>query len=258
MNRHSIAICLALTIGALPLAAQAAPRCVAASGDATTALVELYTSEGCSSCPPADAWLNEAPARRYRPGQVVPLALHVPYWDDLGWKDGLASATYSQRQSWLVARNGRRSVYTPHFFVAGREALNWTGSLDTDIQRVNARPAAARIAVDAAVTAAGEMRVAVDAVAKGEPGRLSLFLAVSQGGLSSAVRAGENRGELLHHEHVARALIGPLDMPGGRLSATRSIAIEPEWPLAQLGVVAFVQDMNTGGVLQAVACRLTE
>lgn len=245
---------------AFPLAAAgafAAPACTAASGAHTTALVELYTSEGCSSCPPADAWLHDAPGARYRPDQLVALALHVPYWDYIGWTDAFAQPAFAQRQSQLVELNGRRTVYTPHFFVSGVALRDWRGKLDAEIAQVNARPAAARIALAARLAQPGVLAVEVDAAAPATAGSPTLFLAVTEGQLASTVSAGENRGATLRHGHVVRSLVGPLAMPGGRIAARRELKLDAGWQVGELGVAAFVQDGRS--VLQAAAtapCRL--
>ena len=117
MNRRINAIlAIALLSPSLSWAA-----CDVKSGPKTTALVELYTSEGCSSCPPADKRLSQFPAHDYSLEQVVPISLHVDYWDDLGWKEPFAQPQFSERQSWLVHANGHKTSFTPHFFVSGRK-----------------------------------------------------------------------------------------------------------------------------------------
>ena len=120
----------------LPLA-HAGGSCQVQSGPTTAALVELYTSEGCSSCPPADDTLR---AIRHSAGPhavVIPLALHVSYWDRIGWKDVFAQKTFDARQSSLVAAVGSKVVYTPQFFVNGREQRNWNMALSGAIGQVD-------------------------------------------------------------------------------------------------------------------------
>jgi hypothetical protein len=250
------AIILVLAGECLAMTLVAAPACTAVSGEKTTALVELYTSEGCSSCPPADAWLRDAPSTRYRPDQLVPLALHVPYWDDLGWKDGFAQAAFAQRQSRLAGMNGHSTVFTPHFFVSGVEKRAWARGLDAEIQRVNQMPAAAHVAVSASMPRPGRLTISSEAKTAVSTEGTSLFLAVTESRLASTVRAGENRGSVLRHDHVVRALIGPLAMPGGNLAEHRDVILEPGWQTTHLGVVAFVQDGRNGRVLQAATCAL--
>ena len=96
--------------------------CDLTSGPKTAALVELYTSEGCSSCPPADKRLSQFPSTQYPYSQVVPISLHVDYWDYIGWREPFAQAQFAERQSWLVRTNGHKTVYTPHFFCLGHRS----------------------------------------------------------------------------------------------------------------------------------------
>jgi len=250
------AIILALAGQFVSIASIAAPTCTATSGEKTTALVELYTSEGCSSCPPADAWLREAPGTQYRPDQLVPLALHVPYWDDLGWKDGFAQATFAQRHSWLVGLNGHRTVFTPHFFVSGVETRAWAQGLDAEVRRLNQLPAAARVAFSALMVRPGILAISSEAKTAGSTDGSSLFLAVTESKLASSVRAGENRGSVLRHDHVVRVLIGPLAMSEGNLAEHREVILDPGWQTSRLNVVAFVQVGRNGRVLQAATCAL--
>ena len=106
----------ALAAVALVIACFATPagaaQCVARSGERTAALVELYTSEGCSSCPPADRWLSNV-GKAFATEQVVPLALHVDYWDYIGWKDRYAQPLFTQRQNGSQRTSGARFAYTP-------------------------------------------------------------------------------------------------------------------------------------------------
>src|SRR4029077_17045378 len=129
MNSRRFAICtlVAASSAALPAAGLAA--CDARSGPKTAALVELYTSEGCSSCPPADRQLSRLRQALDSAAEVVPLALHVGYWDYIGWKDAYAQEAFGERQSWLVHANQQTTVYTPQFFVGGAELRLWRGAL---------------------------------------------------------------------------------------------------------------------------------
>ena len=152
--RVLIAAALAATMPAAHAAA-----CQATSPKNTVALVELYTSQGCSSCPPADRWLSQLPSR-IDSSRAVPLALHVGYWDYIGWKDPFAKREFNDRQSQLAALNGNRTRYTPGVFVQGRET-NWSsGAFDAQLRAVNQRPAAATITLDKVETQGGKVRCA--------------------------------------------------------------------------------------------------
>lgn len=174
-------------------------------------LVELFTSEGCSSCPPADALLSELVRSQPVAGvRIVPLALHVDYWDRLGWKDPFASADFSARQTDYQRGFKRRGGYTPQMIVNGTR--EFVGS--------------DRSAALAAIAAAGRERAGdfsdwLNATA-GDPrlksdDPLELLLAETEDGLHSKVVAGENEGRELLHDGVVRSLrpLAPVPLPAG-------------------------------------------
>jgi hypothetical protein len=248
MNREINAIlAIALLSPTLSWAA-----CDVKTGPRTTALVELYTSEGCSSCPPADQRLSQFPSREYGLGQIVPISLHVDYWDYLGWKEPFAQARFSERQSWLVRTNGHKTVFTPHFFVSGKEVRDWHDDLDDELKRVTAQPARADISIHAESTGPGTLSVAASATGPLSGDQLALFVVLTEDKLTSSVSAGENRGVTLAHDHVVREWIGPIELNGGRVDFKQTVSTRSTWNAAQLGVAAFVQDLRTGQVLQAV------
>jgi hypothetical protein len=231
--------------GAIWLAAQTALAggCTAVSPAHTVALVELYTSEGCSSCPPADAFLSSR--RGLRADQAVLLSMHVDYWNNIGWKDPFSRKIFTERQRWMSDLAHTRTIYTPEFFVAGRELRNWDGGLDDAVKRINATPARAKITIGMAqATAAG---LPVQVKASGQPGA-SLYVALVQSALVSKVGAGENSGRTLRHDFVAREWVTPVLLGSdGKAELTRMLPAG-----AGTGVSAFVQNAQ-GEVLQALA-----
>ena len=247
MNRQINAI-LAMTLLSPTLSWAA---CDVNSGARTTALVELYTSEGCSSCPPADQRLSQLPSREYGLGQIVPISLHVDYWDYLGWKEPFAQPQFSERQSWLVRANGHKTVFTPHFFVAGKEVRDWHGDLDDELKRVIAQPAHADIRIHAESTGPRTLSVAASATAPLPGDHLVFFVVLTEDKLTSSVSAGENRGVTLAHDHVVREWIGPIALNAGHAALKQTVTTRANWNSAQLGIAAFVQDLRTGQVLQA-------
>jgi hypothetical protein len=248
MLRHFAIILSALAA----TAGNAAPACTASSGPHTTALVELYTSEGCSSCPPADDWLSRTGRARRSGSEFVPLALHVPYWDDLGWRDVFAQPAFAARQSRLVAANGHHTSYTPQIFVAGVDVPAWhAGDAEAEIRRIEAQPAAAHITLR---TTASADSLTIDAEAATlDPSRATAFhIAITESGLISTVAAGENRGATLRHDYVLRRLLSALPLKAGRLAERVAIPLDPAWRFDRLDIAAFVDDDATGRVLQAV------
>lgn len=238
---------------ALPAAGFAA--CEARSGPKTAALVELYTSEGCSSCPPADQQLSRLRQVLDPAAEVVPLALHVGYWDYIGWKDPYAQSAFEQRQSWLVHANRNDTVYTPQFFVGGAELRSWRSALADRVRQLNATPAAAAIRLRALVAADGALKIDAEAKAPGAAGPSALYLALAESGLASSVTRGENSGATLRHDHVVRTWIGPVRLVAGTARVQREIALPADWNRARLELLAFVQDERSGGVIQALSAR---
>lgn len=236
-------------------AAAAQQTCVAVSGSQRVALVELYTSEGCSSCPPADRQLSliGAPANTH----VVALALHVNFWDYIGWKDPFARAEFTDRQRWLIGVNGSRTLYTPHFFVGGQEVRD-RAQVGAAIRAASQRAAMARIRLEATHRSQGGLEIRVNAsdAAAGAP--LGLYVAVTESGLSTDVKAGENRGATLQHDHVVRHWLKPVQLRQGAAQVSHVVALSPDQAKKGVNVVAFVQNDRTGEVLQAAsaaACR---
>ena len=254
---HAVTRPLALALVTLVAAAgpaAALAACSARSGPETAALVELYTSEGCSSCPPADAELRRIRAVVGPAAAVVPLALHVDYWDYIGWKDPFSQPAFGKRQRWLVQVNHEDVVYTPHFFVGGVEVGAWQRALPVEVRGRNARPARADIVVKASVAANDKLVVEADAAARGgQAATAALYLAITESGLETKVARGENAGATLAHDHVVREWIGPLPLAEGSVHVRREVALPASWNRAKLDVVGFVENETTGDVLQAVS-----
>ena len=202
--------CLAAAIAIVGLAAGPAhgAACNAKSGPRTVPLVELYTSEGCSSCPPADRWLSATFAKDNAAGAGIALAFHVDYWDRLGWKDRFAAASYTERQYDGMRANRARFVYTPQVLVQGRDFPEWRDRrAATALATAAAKPARADIALEAepqggSIAIRALARVPSPADRKGAV----LYVALADDGLASDVKAGENAGARLVHDHVVRLL----------------------------------------------------
>ncbi|HVE89466.1 MAG TPA: DUF1223 domain-containing protein [Burkholderiaceae bacterium] len=245
VTRAAVAVTIAIT---MPNARAAS--CQATSPKNTVALVELYTSQGCSSCPPADRWLSLLPSR-IDANRAIPLALHVGYWDYIGWKDPFAKREFNDRQSQLAALNRSNTRYTPGVFVQGRET-NWSSSaFDAQLRAVNQKPATATITLDNVETQSGKVRVRAHAelTAPNSSKNPRLIVALVQNGISTKVTAGENRGEMLANDRVTRAWSGPLPL------GTRTVSLEaPPTGARDLALVAFVEDDT--GVLQALQLPL--
>lgn len=228
---------LNLLVAAPLLAAAAlAHACEVRSTALAPTVVELYTSEGCSSCPPADHWLSTLKGRP----DVLPLAFHVNYWDRLGWVDRFASPEATARQYALARATGGDSVHTPQVRVNGRD------------QRAGAAlpaPAASPLSLTL-VREGANVSVSVPAVKSAS--KLEGYWAVVEDGYESRVKAGENAGETLHHDHVVR-LYRPVPAWSAADGLTARLEVSPGVPEHPRRVVFVVTDPATQRPLQAAA-----
>ncbi|WP_105507197.1 thioredoxin family protein [Paraburkholderia sp. BL21I4N1] len=253
-------------LAASGLANAAAAVCSAHSPAHRVALVELYSSEGCNSCPPADNWLSQWKNSGATQG-IVPLALHVDYWNSLGWTDRFSQHRFTERQQTLTDLAGGHTIYTPEIFVSGRELRSWSqrDSFDSRIGKVVAEPAQANVALELNPQAPGAFNVTAQFTSKATDaaGQLNAYVAVYENALSSHVGAGENSGATLHHERVVRQWIGPVPLVGGNARIHRDVRVDASGADAggsadRFGVVAFVENDATGDVLQVAelaACQ---
>jgi hypothetical protein len=170
------------------------------SGEAQTSLIELFTSEGCSSCPPAEKWLSALKSNPDLWRKTVPVAFHVDYWNHLGWRDRFSKPEFTSRQRRYAADWGGDSVYTPGFVVNGREWRDWFSG--------NALPASSKKVGSLRVTFSGDGKVGATFVAEStQPPALALNVALLGNDLESDVKRGENTGRKLRHDFVVLNLI---------------------------------------------------
>ncbi len=207
-------------------------------------LIELFTSEGCSSCPPADSLLAEL--ERTQPVSnvdVVVLSEHVDYWNSLGWKDPFSAKLFSERQERYARQAGSGDIYTPEAVIDGRfstvgsnrqnvlKALKDSGGRAKDELKLSIRRDGDAVLVEGEPTAKGE-----------------LWIAIAQNKAVSRVEHGENGGRTLAHVGVVRSLT--------RVKGNQArIEVDKSWP-ADLDVVAFVQDSSSGRILQLMKQKL--
>lgn len=218
----------------------------AAAAAPARAVVELFTSQGCSSCPPADAFLGELMQR----DDVIALTLPVDYWDYLGWKDTFASPAYSKRQRDYARQRGDRQVYTPQMVVNGRQHV--VGSRRSAVMRViaqeNRRPARDHVTVKLMTGKKSIMVSTGDYAGTGEAPEATIWLLLSTRRETVAVRRGENRGRDLSYYNVVRQMM-PIGTWHGK-------AKEVELPKAELmegydGCTAILQVDGAGAILGA-------
>jgi hypothetical protein len=226
----------------------AAGSCSLQSPAYRMALLELYTSEGCSSCPPADRFISGL-----RNDGAVVLSEHVDYWNYIGWKDPFSSKTFTDRQRWLSDLAGSRTIYTPEIFVGGKEVRDWAGSVAGAVKRINALAAQADISITLGKVGASGLPVEVRASSAYDG---KLYIALVESGVASQVVAGENRGRLLRHDFVVREWLDPVALSGAGTQrgamVSKLLALPAGAATGRLGISAFVQS-DKGQVLQALA-----
>jgi hypothetical protein len=169
------------------------------TGPRKVSLLELYTSEGCSSCPPAESWLSRLNSDSRLWKEFVPVAFHVDYWDDLGWKDRFSKREYTLRQQSYSTAWGTSSVYTPEFVLNGQEWKRWFAgnSLPDPVEHAAGRLDIRVVNGSAKITFSGNS----------EEKAIDVHLVPLAMNVNSEVRAGENRGRKLTHSFVALDLI---------------------------------------------------
>ena len=240
MNRLPPLLLCCFSLGS----AAAAPSCQASRSTTAPTVVELYTSEGCSSCPPADKWLSTLKGRP----DVLALAFHVNYWDRLGWPDRFASVEATGRQHELAQAAGSRQVYTPQVVANGREWREWRAWPKLPV----ATGLAAAAPVSLTLTRDGDKVTAEVAATNRSAPQFSGYWAVLEDEHESKVRAGENAGETLRHDHVVR-LYKPVPAWTSAQGNSSQLTVSRGVPEHPRRVVFVVTDGVTQRPLQAVA-----
>ena len=229
-----------------------AAECTAKSGNQTIPLLELYTSEGCSSCPPADKWISKI---KHDKSKVTPLAFHVDYWDYIGWKDKFSKAEYSNRQRKTAAFGGAGFVYTPQFVFNGRDFKGWDNSrLNGAIDRTQKFASRANLTLDATNNSDGgiKLKATAQAINPEDVKNADVFVALYENGLVTQVKAGENVGRELRHDYVVRKLFGAYQI-NSLNEFDKSFNLGKSWQKKDAGAVIFVQDSTNGKIIQSLA-----
>jgi hypothetical protein len=215
-----------------------------------TVILELYTSQGCSSCPPADALLSRLGREKSSAGIVIPLAFHVDYWNRIGWTDPFSSSLWSERQGRYAAVRKTEQVYTPQMVLNGTAQVvgNDERSVRAEIARQLRAPRSGILTISRITPAPHGLSVDVTAELKGAPARSAdVYIALFENDVSTAVRTGENAGRRLANDYIVRFLKKGFSISSGGAAKTRTVEVplEPSWRRDRLGVVAFSQDPRT-------------
>lgn len=229
-------------------------------------LVELFTSEGCSSCPPADELLARMDREQPVVGaEIIVLSQHVDYWNDLGWADPYSSASFSERQNEYASAFHHDGVYTPQMVVDGQAEFvgsNWEKAHDAILSAERAQKAAVQIS--RAETGAADGAIQLNIKVENLPtlsanDNAEVLLAITESDLHSSVARGENAGRSLSHTAVVRQLsvIGNLDSQSGKtFNASPVVNISNNWKRQNLRAVVFIQEHGSRRVLGASSMEL--
>lgn len=222
-------------------------QCAASSGTFVTPVLELYTSEGCSSCPPADKWASALKGK-----DLVVQAFHVGYWDYIGWVDRFAAPAHTTRQRELADKNRLRSIYTPQVVVNGRDWPQWRGAES----RISGAREAAQIHIALKRLADDQFEATVTPGNAGAAQAWAAYWTVTEHGHNSKVKAGENAGEFLKHDFVVRQYTQAGEYKSAGAVPTRlvlrSIAPTPGHE-RQINLVVF--EPASGKTLQALSLQ---
>jgi hypothetical protein len=208
-------------------------------------VVELFTSEGCSSCPAADALLLQLSQKN--DGTMILLGEHVDYWNYISWTDRFSSKQFSQRQA-EYANALHASVYTPQMMIDGR--AQFVGNDGAEIQnRIAAAASSQKLAkVSLAWEANSRLRVSVQAP---QQEKAEVLLAITEDGLSTDVGKGENGGKTLHHAAVVRMLRPIGNVSDGKFANTIDVPRQADWNAQRLKVSVLVQEANSRKIVGA-------
>jgi hypothetical protein len=238
----SIAAC---AVSIMASSAFSMENCAAKSAAQLVPVVELYTSEGCSSCPPADEWLSTLKAA-HKEGKVVAQAFHVNYWDYIGWKDRFAAPAYTQRQRELSTRTNLNSIYTPQVAKNGITVRGY------DEKSILASSTPAQASIELQQTEANRFEAKIAPTQSGAA--WSAYFTVTEHEHLSRVTSGENKGETLKHDFVVRQYV-----PLGQFSGAQTLKFSSLAPTLSAGkahprqINLVVTDSKNGKTLQALS-----
>jgi len=218
-------------------------------------VIELFTSEGCSSCPPADALLGQL--SQQRTGHAVDLVLlgeHVEYWDGQGWKDRFSAPVFTQRQYDYVHNLHLASAYTPQVVVDGH--LQASGGNASALQQLIAEAAQTAKPSKVSLQLVSPDKLQVNVSAPPSP-KLQVLFAITEDNLTTNVHGGENKNRVLTHAAVVRELHSLGSPSDGHFEKTLGFKVKPDWKPQDLRAIVLVQDQSTGKIQGAASIPLT-
>ena len=224
------------------------------STEKQTQVIELFTSEGCSSCPSADKWLSTLKSNQGLWKDIIPMALHVDYWDYLGWKDPYSQPMFSERQRRYAQAFGLRGIYTPQMIVNGQD--EFVGSREETAKSViqKAFTQSAICTISITKIDQNDEFVTVNYEISGKMNDAVLNLALVQEDGTSDVKRGENRGRHLENVNIVRDFLS-MEL-AGKKSGVQQLKMPEKVNLGHFSVIAFVQDIETMKILGAVSSAI--
>jgi len=233
----------------------------ASSADSVVAVLELFTSEGCGLCPAADKYVNSLADKGIDDNNLIVLGFHIDYLNSRkGWIDQFAKAEFTARQEQLAHLNRYQQIFTPEFVVSGETVHSWREQLLDVIGFLNNYQSDVAIALQVDQNA-DQLTVETTVNVSGEDNRQHsvLYLAVTEDNVFSEVRGGDNAGRDFTHQNLVRGWYGPFSLDAaGESHLNETIELATEWQLEQLKVVAVVQNLSDGYVLQGLALPLSK
>ena len=255
---HSMIKMLLLVLCYIPFTVQAVDRWQASSGDKHTAVLELFTSEGCGLCPPAERWLYQQQQAEL---DYIVLGFHIDYLNDKkGWVDAFAKPAFSERQKQLARLNRYQTIYTPEFVLSGESLPNWRANFAEAVSFLNEFDAQAQINLRAYLIN-DQLMIDSRCLVTGKENRQhsKLYLAITEDDVSSLVLGGDNAGQTFNHQNLVRRWLGPFELDdSGETFIEHQVKLSPEWQQDKLKLVAIIQNLSDGYILQAVELPFTQ
>ncbi|MDT8311775.1 MAG: DUF1223 domain-containing protein [Methylophaga sp.] len=231
----------------------------ATSGEKHIALLEMFVSEGCGLCPAAEKYVNSLTKKGINEDQLIVLAFHIDYLNSRkGWVDKFASPVFTQRQKQLAHLNRYQHIFTPELVVSGETVHSWRKQLIDVIGFLNNYQS--EVDINLQVSEKNKtLHINSQLQVAGEANRQhsKLYLAVTEDNIFSEVRGGDNAGRDFNHQNLVRAWLGPFDLAeDGTSQIQQTLKLAGDWQRDQLSVVAVVQNLSDGYVLQALTLPL--
>ena len=233
----------------------------AESGDKQVAVMELFTSEGCGLCPAAERWVHQLPEQGITDEHLIVLGFHVDYLDEKkGWVDRFATPRFSDRQRQMARLNLYQTVFTPEIFIGGEVVHLWREHGIEVIEFINDFDAEADIRLEARLKDLYlDIETQVRVTGQDNQQYARLYLALIEDNIISEIHGGDNIGAVFNHQNLVRRWLGPFDLDsGGKTKVTTQLLLEEGWKQQDLSLVAVVQNLYDGYVLQGLSMPLTD